>query len=861
MKYYNMDIDEILKKLKSNNDGLDDNLVKERLNQYGENTIKEIKGRSKLQKFFDQFKDLMIIILIIVSLVTGIYAFLYSHDYTDTIVIIVVVLLNAIMGFLQEQKAEVTLEGLKKYTTSTCKVKRNGHIKVIKTSYLVPGDIIILEAGDKIPADARIIASSGLCVDEAPLTGESISVKKNEKVLKGNLLIQDQYNMLFCGCNISNGHCEAIITNTGMNTEIGLVATSLNTPYEVLTPLQIKIREISKKLTFLIFLILIFLFFYGIFHKYDLMSIIMLCISLSVAAIPEGLPAVITITLSVGISELAKKKTVVKQMTAVETLGSTNIICSDKTGTITQNKMKVVETLIYDENKFNDIMALCNETIVDKNKLIGDPTETCMFDYLNDNKLDPVEINLSHKRVIDAPFDSERKLMSTVNTFNDKYLLMVKGSLENLINSCSKYVKNGKIVKLDKETIKEIKDKELFMATNALRVIGFAYKELKSIPNSSDKVLKEENNLIFVGMVGMIDPARKNVKDSVDKCFKAGIRPIMITGDSLITACAIAKDVHIIKDNIEGILGSELDKYSDEELIDIVDKYNVYARVSPLHKQRIVKAWQQRGSVVAMTGDGVNDAPAIKDAHVGVGMGITGTEVTKSVADIILLDDSFSTIVVAVEEGRRIFSNIRNNILYSLSSNFAEIFIILIGMFTSNTILLPIQILFIDLVTDSIPSICLAFEKSENNIMSRKPRGINKPIFTPFLYSSIIFSAILETIIVLLVFFTTNKLYGNDIAITCSLLSLVMQEIIYSFSCRNPKDFVIKQGLFSNKQLNIGILFLLIIQGLVFLTPLGSIFSITSLSTTLLLKIILFNIIGFFLYEFSKPILLKFFKD
>lgn len=861
MKYYNMDIDDVFKELSSNKDGLDDIDVKKRLEEYGNNTIKEVKGKSKIQKFFDQFKDLMIIILIIVAIITGIYAFLYSHDYTDTIVIFVVVLLNAIMGFLQEQKAEVTLEGLKKYTTSTCKVKRNGNIKVIKTEYLVPGDIIILEAGDKIPADARILVSSGLCVDEAPLTGESVTVKKNETKLKDNLLIQDQYNMLFCGCNISNGHCEAIITKTGMNTEIGLVATSLNTPYEVLTPLQIKIKEISKKLTFLIFIILIFLFFYGLLHKYDLMSIIMLCISLSVAAIPEGLPAVITITLSIGVSELAKKNTVVRQMTAVETLGSTNIICSDKTGTITQNKMKVVKTLIYDEDMFNNIMALCNETIVDRKKLIGDPTETCMFDYLNDKKIDPVDICLNHKRIIDAPFDSERKLMSTVNNFNSSNLMLVKGSLENLINVCNRYVVDDKIVKLDNNMIKQIKEEELNMATSALRVIGFAYKDLKEIPNNSDEVLKEEKNLIFVGMVGMIDPARPSVKDAVNRCLNAGIRPIMITGDSLTTACAIAKEVNIINDSKEGILGSELDKYDDKELINIVDKYNVYARVSPLHKQRIVKAWQQKGKVVAMTGDGVNDAPAIKDAHVGVGMGITGTEVTKSVSDIILLDDSFSTIVVAVEEGRRIFSNIRNNILYSLSSNFAEIFIILIGMFTGNTILLPIQILFIDLVTDSIPSICLAFEKSENGIMNKQPRDINKPIFTPFLYSSILFSAILETIVVLIVFFITNKIYGSDIAITCSLLSLVMQEIIYAFSCRNPKDYIIKQGMFSNKQLNIGIFILILIQLVVFLTPVGSIFSITIINKILLLKVILFNLLAFFIYEISKPILLKLFKD
>ena len=861
MKYYEMKISEIFDKLKSSSDGLDEKQIDTKIRKYGYNVIKERKGKTKLQKFLNQFKDMMIIILIIVAIITGIYGITYSHDYTDTIVILAVVLINAIMGYIQEAKAEVTLESLKKYAMTTCKVKRKGCIKLVSTEDIVPGDIIILEAGDKVPADARIIECSNLCVDESPLTGESICVKKKAEVLHGKLLIQDQKNMLFSGSNISSGHAEAIIVYTGMETQLGRIAKMLNTPYEILTPLQVKIREMSKKLTILIFIILILIFIYGMITKKDLLSLIMLCISLSVAAIPEGLPAVITITLSVGVSSLAKKKAVVRQMTAIETLGSTNIICSDKTGTITQNKMKITELDICDEKMLDLIMNLCNETFIDNNKLIGDPTETCMFEYLSSKKINPIEIINENPRIIDAPFDSERKMMSVINNINGENLLLVKGSLDSLLENCTNYVFENKTIKLTPEIIQDIKQREIEMASKALRVIGFAYKKIKQIPSDSLKVLEEENNLTYVGMIGMIDPPRETVKQSVKECIKAGIRPIMITGDSLITACAIAKEVGIINDDSEGISGNELDNYNDQELSNIIEKYSVYARVSPEHKERIVTAWQSKNKVVAMTGDGVNDAPAIKDAHVGVGMGITGTEVTKSVADIILLDDSFSTIVTSIKEGRRIFSNIKNNVIYSLSSNFAEIFIVLIGMITGNTILLPIQILFIDLITDSIPSICLAFENPEKNIMKNNPREITKPLFTPFVYSSIIFSSILETIFVIVIFFITNNLYGSDVAITCSLLSLVMQEIIYAFSCRNPKQFIIKQGIFSNKYLNYGMLLLLLIQALFFLTPIGSLFNIVILDYSILLKIIIYNSIAFILYEISKPILVKLFKD
>lgn len=862
MKYYNKNIKDVMKEFNTSAEGLSESEAKSRIHTYGANEIVEAKGKSKLKIFLNQFNDMMIIILIIVAIIMGIYGVLYSHEYTDTIVIVAVVMINAIMGFVQEAKAEVTLEGLKKYSITNTKVKRSGKLMIIDSKELVPGDIIYLEAGDKVPADARIISESNLSVDESPLTGESLPVKKNNLIIKKDKLqIQDQTNMLFSGSNITNGRVEAVVTQTGMMTELGLIAVSLNTPYEVETPLQLKIKEISKKITILIFLILIFIFIYGAVSGYEILEIIMLCVSLAVAAIPEGLPAVITITLSTGAGVLAKKKTIVRQMNAIETLGSTDIICSDKTGTITQNKMTVSKLVINDDEWFKRIALLANETMIEDDKYIGDPTETCLFDYFKKLEVDPNEFREQYPRIIDAPFDSERKMMSSVNEIDKKKYILVKGSLENLLSRCSHVIKDGKKIKLTSTELKNIKNSEQEMAENALRVIGFAYKELKSTPKNSEVVLKEEENLVFVGIVGIIDPPRESVASSVAECKKAGITPIMITGDSLVTACAIAKSVGIIDSSNEGLLGSDLDKYSDDELVEIVPKYKVYARVSPDHKLRIVKAWQKRGKVVAMTGDGVNDSPAIKDAHVGIGMGITGTEVTKSVADVILLDDSFSTIVVAVEEGRRIFTNIRNNVVYSLSSNFAEIFTVLIGMFTGYTILIPIHILFIDLVTDSIPSICLSFERAEKDVMKKEPRGINKPIFTPFIYGSIAVSSIIETIFAIATYFIGLKYYNPAIASTLALLSIVMQEIIYSITCRNLKEMILKQGIFSNKQLNIGLAILIIIELLVFATPLGQLINIETLEITLLIKIVIFNLLGFIIYELSKPILKNYLKD
>ena len=848
---YSKNEDEIFKILKSNIDGLDSKETKKRINDYGQNIIINKKKMPWILRFLKQFNDTMIIILLVVALLLYFYGYFYSHEYTDTIVILFVVFINAIVGFIQEEKATLVLRDLKKYETSTCKVKRDDKIIVINTKELVPGDIIYLESGETVPADIRILSCESLKVDESALTGESVPVQKNSEVLKNNLILQEQKNMLFLGTNITNGKCTGIVVSTGKNTEIGKIALSLNEIDRIETPLQLKIKELSKKITLIVFIILIFIFILALINKYTILEIIMLCSSLAVAAIPEGLPTVITITLSVGISNLAKKKTVVKQMQAVETLGAIDIICSDKTGTITQNKMTVKEEYVIDENMLNYICALCNDGLIYEDKYVGDPTETCLYEYLYNKKIDSLKLRKKCERILDIPFDSDRKMFTTLNKIDNEVYILCKGSMDSLIEK----------VNLSKIEKQEILDKVKNLSKGALRTLGFAYKKLNYVPKDIKELEKEENNLSFAGILGMIDPPRESVKKSVELCKNAGIRPIMITGDSIDTAIAIAKNVGIIDNDSEAILGSELDKYNDEELKNIVKRYSVYARVNPSHKERIVFALQNSGKIVAMTGDGVNDAPAIKDAHVGVGMGITGTDVTKSASDIVLMDDSFSTIVVAVEEGRRIYNNIRNNIVFSLSSNFAEIFTIIIGLLTKTTILLPIYILFIDLVTDSIPSICLSFEKSEDSIMNKKPRGINKPLFTPFIKSCIASSAIIETIFVVLTYFISLKMYGQETAMSLALLSMVVQEIVYSISCRNLKESVVKQGLFSNKAMNYGLLLILLIELIVFVTPIGKLISITAIDISLILIVFLINFMAIFIYELIKPFLVKWFND
>ena len=875
MKYYDEEVDKVLASLETSEEGLSTQEAQARLNRYGLNKLKEVNKKSKLSKFLDQFKDMMIIVLLIAAVFSGISSYLNGEAYTDTIVIIAVVLLNAIMGFAQELKADSAVESLKKMTTPNAKVIRNGQVMICSSEKIVPGDILSLEAGDTVPADARVIWEVSSSVDESMLTGESEPIEKNVDVVSSDAQINERTNMVYSGCNVVYGKLKAVVVKTGMDTELGKIASSVQKDKEVLSPLQIKINNISKVLSMIIALIIGFVLVYGIAKGNDTLEIIMLCISLAVAAIPENLPTVITVTLSLGTTAMAKKNTIVRKISSVETLGSIDIICSDKTGTITQNKMTVKEVIFNNKNYkvekepienselLIDLMVLCNDSKFDpqdKENLIGDPTETALFKYAMDMGYNPQNIVNENKRVAEVPFDSDRKMMTTINTVQNKIIVATKGSLDSLLKKCTSYYENGNVYEINEKQIQKILNFEKEMAQKSLRVLSFAYKVIKEVP-PEDELPAVESNLTFVGLVGMMDPPRETVKESIKTCREAGIRPIMITGDSLSTATAIAKEIGIIQEGTGVIEGKELDKLSDEQLIKEVTKYSVYARVQPEHKVRIVKAWQANDKVVAMTGDGVNDAPAIKLAHVGIGMGKTGTEVTKSVADVILVDDSFSTIVDAVGEGRKIYDNIRNGIIYSLASNFAEILVVIVGLFNNIEIFLPLHILYINLATDSVPSICLAFEKAAKGIMKRKPKPVNAPFFTPFVIASLAVSALFKAVSVLGTYYFANMYYGQDIARTMAFLCMVVQEMVYALNCRNLKEPIIKQGIFSNKAMNIGMLILIVMQLLVFLTPIGSIFEIVPLTFTHLLIIILINVVGFGVIELSKFGVRKFFKD
>ena len=875
MKYYDEDVDKVLDALQTSEEGLSNEEAKARLDRYGLNKLKETNKKSKLAKFLDQFKDMMIVVLLIAAVFSGISSYLNGEAYTDTMVIIAVVLLNAIMGFVQELKADSAVESLKKMTTPNAKVIRNGQVTICSSEKIVPGDILDLEAGDTVPADARVIWEVSSSVDESMLTGESEPIAKDVEKVSSDAQINERVNMVYSGCNVVYGKLKAVVVKTGMETELGKIASSVQKDKDVLSPLQIKINNISKVLSMIIAAIIGFVLIYGIAKGNDTLEIIMLCISLAVAAIPENLPTVITVTLSLGTTAMAKRNTIVRKISSVETLGSIDIICSDKTGTITQNKMTVKEVIFNNKNYkvekepienselLIDLMVLCNDSKIDpqnKENLIGDPTETALFKYAMDMGYNPQNIVKNNERVAEVPFDSDRKMMSTINTVQDKIVVSTKGSLDSLLKKCTKYYENGKVYDLDQKHINKILNFEKEMAQKALRVLSFAYKVIDKVPDE-ENLPSVESDLAFVGLVGMMDPPRETVKESIKTCREAGIRPIMITGDSLSTATAIAKEIGIIEEGTGVIEGKELDKLSDEQLIKEVTKYSVYARVQPDHKVRIVKAWQANNKVVAMTGDGVNDAPAIKLAHVGIGMGKTGTEVTKSVADVILIDDSFSTIVDAVGEGRKIYDNIRNGIIYSLASNFAEIIVVVVGLFFNIEIFLPLHILYINLATDSVPSICLAFEKAAKGIMKRKPKPVNAPFFTPFVVANLALSAVFKAVAVLATYYVANIYYGVDVARTMAFLCMVFQEMVYALNCRNLKDLVIKQGLFSNKAMNIGMIILIIMQLIVFGTPVGQIFNIATLSFMQVIVLIIVNLISFVLIDFLKLGIKKFVKD
>lgn len=866
-EYYQKSINEIYDEFKTSKKGLRSHESKKRLRKYGRNELEEKDKKTKLQIFLKQFQNVMIILLIIVGILSLIYSILNNEDFLEPIVILGTTLVNCIMGFLQESKAEDAIGKLKKYSANKITVKRNGKLKKIDARHLVVGDYIILESGDKVPADSRIVESYFAKVNESILTGESESVDKEEETIENKVTISERVNMIYSGTVVVSGKIEAIVVKTGMDTELGNIASAIEKAPQVLTPLQVKVNKVSKFITILASFLVTLVLVFGIVNNYKILEIIMLCISMIVASVPECLPVAITATLSIGVSEMAKKKSIVRNLAPIETLGATEVICSDKTGTLTENKMSIIK--IYgnkeelDLNKVKEnkmlvnVMNYCNSATLNDEKIyIGDAVDIALKNYLKDNKVEIDEVEV----INELPFDSDRKLMSTICKKDGKTFIYTKGSFEAILKRSKYYYEDGSIHKLTDEIKESYTNNEKYLSNLPLKVLAVAFKEIKNEIKDDNEYFNEESELVLTGLIGLKDPVRDKIKESIEICQAANIRPIMLTGDNLVTAISIAKETGICKSDDECINATELDGMSEKELIECLKTHNVFARVSPNHKLNIVKALQKKGKVVAMTGDGVNDAPAIKLANVGIGMGKSGTDVTKDVSDIILLDDSFNTITTAISEGRRIYDNVISNILYNLSSNFTEIAIILFGMFTGNIIISAVHVLYIDLVADTLPSIMLSFERASSDIMKRKPNGLNKPIFTKFFLAFLISSVILETGISMFVYYYFLHL-GESTAQTLTLLSIVINEFVFAYNCRSLKEQIHKRGIFSNKHLNIGIFILLAIQLLVFFTPIGKLFGFVSITVTDFILVSIINVISFVLMELLKPLLVKKFKD
>ena len=863
-KAYQKKEEELYQELNTSTNGITNLEAKNRIKKYGYNELIDKNRKTKLQIFLSQFKSMMIILLLVVGFLSLLYSIMTDEDFLEPIVILGTTLVNCIMGYLQESKAEDATNKLKKYTANYITVKRDGLTKEINAKYLVPGDYIILEAGDKIPADARIIKSYFAKTDESILTGESQNVDKIDDVLPKEAILAETYNMVYSGTVLTAGKVEAIVVNTGMNTELGKIAGALDTKEEPITPLQRKVEKVTRFITSVAGVLVVFVLVYGLINNYTVLNLIMLMISMIVASVPESLTIAITATLSIGVSQMAKKKSIVRNLAAIETLGATQVICTDKTGTLTENKMQLIK--IYTNNQelpleelqqnqiLVDIMNNSNSaTLNEKGLYSGDAVDVAIKNYLTEHKLKTTRVT----KITELPFDSDRKMMSAIYQQGEDTYLYIKGSLESIIKRSKTVLSNNKEEKITKEKISKFKTMEAKMSEESLKVLAFAYKKITKKVKDEEDYFKEEEDLTLVGIAGFKDPIRKNIKESIEKCKEAGIRVVMLTGDNIETAMTIAKEAGICTSKEECVNASEL---TSQEITKNINKYNVYARVSPEVKLQIVKAFQKQKKVVTMTGDGVNDAPAIKLANVGVGMGKSGTDVTKDVSDVILLNDSFETITIAVSEGRRIYNNVIANILYNLSSNFTEILIIIFGMFTGNSIISAIHVLYIDLVADTVPSIALAYEGASKNIMKEKPNGLEKRIFTKFFLAFLILSVILETLLSLFVFYYFQPL-GHEISSTLALLSVVLNEFIFAYNCRSLKEQIYNRGLFSNKPLNIGILILILVQVLVFFNPIGKIFGLTIVTIPQFIFVFIVNIISLVIIEALKPWMVKHFED
>ena len=808
MKHYLSTPEEVFKETSSSEKGLTSEQAQKRLEENGKNRLEEGKKKSVIRRLLEQFADPMIIILIVAAAISGITAAFEGGFPSDVIIILFVVILNAILGVVQESKAEKAIEALQEMAAATSKVERDGKVMQIKSEDLVVGDVIILEAGDAVPADARIIESASLKIEEAALTGESVPVNKfidiiNLKDTEKDVPLGDRKNMMYMGSSVVYGRGRAVVTATGMDTEMGKIAGALAQAQDGQTPLQKKLAQLSKILSFIVIGICAVIFAIGIIRELVtgnqiglefLLNTFMIAVSLAVAAIPEGLAAVVTVVLSIGVTNMSKKNAIIRKLTAVETLGCAQIICSDKTGTLTQNKMTVVEHYGDDEKMLATGMALCTDVNIDENKeIIGEPTEAALVAYALTLDLNKNDLSKSEPRVAEAPFDSMRKMMSTVHSKDGAYIQYTKGAPDEVLKCCTKILKDGKIRDITEADRTEILKKNKEYADRALRVLACSFKELSEIPaDQSPEAL--EKDLVFCGLVGMIDPVRPEVKAAIEECRTAGIRPIMITGDHKDTATAIAMELGIIDSPDAAITGAQLNEISDEDFEKDVEKYSVYARVQPEHKVRIVNAWKKRGMITAMTGDGVNDAPSIKSADIGVGMGITGTDVTKNVADMVLADDNFATIVSAVEEGRRIYDNIRKSIQFLLASNLSEVLSIFFANLLGFTILKPVHLLWINLVTDCFPALALAMEKGEKNIMSRPPRNSKDGIFSGGVGFDIFYQGLFVTGLTLAAYFIGHyieagvwEITNSPDGMTMAFLTMSMCEIFHSLNMRSQR--------------------------------------------------------------------------
>ena len=847
--FYTEETEQVLAEVQTTEEGLTTAEAEKRLSEFGLNELEEGEKKSMFARFIEQFKDLMIIVLLLAAIISAVV----YHEVVDSIIILAVVIINAVMGVVQESKAEEAIEALREMSTPNANVLRDGHISSVKSTDLVPGDIVMLEAGDVVPADLRLIEVASLKIEEAALTGESVPVEKELIVIEdGEVGIGDRVNMAYSNSNVTYGRGKGVVVNTGMNTEVGKIAGMLAQADETETPLKTNLNQLSKFLTFAIIIIAIVMFFVGIFfNDTSWVDMLLTSISLAVAAIPEGLPAIVTIILALGTQVMAKRNSVIRKLPAVETLGSTDIIASDKTGTLTLNQM-TVEKLYVDNQQYDangevpvDSMAMkvmnyANDTkFTQEGGLIGDPTETALVQFGLNNAFDVREKVAEEPRVGELPFDSDRKLMSTLHEEGTgKILVAVKGAPDVLLGRTSQILLNGQVVPMTDKEKQDILANNKDMAQQALRVLGMAYKYVDVVPVELESEVVE-NDLIFAGLVGMIDPERAEAAEAVRVAKEAGVRPIMITGDHKDTAEAIAARLGIIEkgDDASVLTGAQLNEMSDEEFAQKVEHYSVYARVSPEHKVRIVKAWQKEGKVVAMTGDGVNDAPALKQADIGIGMGITGTEVSKGASDMVLADDNFATIVVAVEEGRKVFSNIQKAVQYLLAANLGEVLTLFIATLLGWDTLLPIHLLWINLVTDTFPAIALGMEPAEKDLMKHNPRGRSSNLFSGGVLSSIIYQGILEAGTVLFVYWsaiqwpvhTTYAEIHSD-ALTMAFATLGLMQLFHAFNVKSVHQSLFQVGPFRNKSFNWAILLSFVLMMIIIVVPgLNDIFRVAHL--------------------------------